>query len=319
MSASTEVRIIIVMAIHQHFLTDAKRITVLGAGSAISPKRIVVHYTAGSSLSGAVTTLKKRGLSYNVLIDKDGSVHQARAFNRRAGHAGRSNWKAAGGLTNGSTLNRDSIAISLVNLGLHRYFRNGRWWYGYANGKVRPPSVADEDANKLSSIYEPRLKAHWAPYPDVQVAACRRVIAEIVGHYADIEEIVGHDDIAIDYKSDPGPSLPVQEWRTAFDKEGGLGLAAEVDSPDGKLNLRDRPYHMGGQVIGVLNQGARVYVRSVTYASRNNSAALIRPSSGRALTGWASVDIDGSNKHAGFVYMRYLTKNPLAPAYAKKL
>lgn len=307
------------MAIRNHFLVGARRISRLGHGSVISPTKIVVHYTAGSSLSGAVSTLEARNLSYNILIEKSGRVHQARAFNRRASHAGRSNWKSNSGLTNGSSLNGHSIGISLVNLGVHGYFRHGQWWYGYKNGQVRRPSVADQDANKLSSIYNPHLEPHWEPYPTAQVVACRDLIEEIVRAYPEIDEIVGHDDIAIDYKSDPGPSLPVQSWRQEFGKEGNLGMAAQVDSPDGELNVRDRPFHQNGKVIAVLNQGDSVYIRSVTYASARSSAALVRPRSGRALTGWASIDTDGTNRHAGFVYLRYLSSNPLARNYAREL
>lgn len=278
-----------------------------------------MHYSAGSSLSGAITALKNRGLSYNFLIDKDGSIHQARPFNRRSSHAGRSNWKADGGLKNASSLNGSSIGISLINLGLHDFFKHGKWWHGIKKGKVQPPSVAAASANNLSSIYAPRRQPHWEPYTSAQISSCRALIDGILNEYDTIDEIIGHDDIAIDDKFDPGPALPVQKWREEFGMEGSLGLAANVDSPDGELNMRDRPIHRGGQVIKVLKQGDQVHIRSVTYASRKSSATLISPSKGRALTGWASVDIDGSNKHAGFVYMGFLTDTPLSSAFEAQL
>jgi len=307
------------MPIENHFLKGPKRINVLGTGSVIRPTRIVLHYTAGSTLSGAISTLRKKGLSYNVLIDINGSVHQARGFNRRAGHAGRSNWKESEGLSNSSTLNADAIGISFVNLGKFGYFSQGRWWYGYKNGKVRQPSIADQDANKLSSIYEPRRKPHWSAYTDEQIASGHRVLSEIIEHYPDIEEIVGHDDIAIDYKPDPGPALPLQEWRKEFGREGSLGLKAKVVVSGDQLNLRDRPIHLDGQVIGTLDHGAEVHIRSVTYSSKNSPATLVKPSGGRALTGWCSVDIDASNTHAGFVYMGYLSRTPLKSSYSSRL
>lgn len=40
----------------------------------VKPTKIVIHHTAGGSLSGAVSHLKKLGLGYHYLIDKDGSV-----------------------------------------------------------------------------------------------------------------------------------------------------------------------------------------------------------------------------------------------------
>jgi N-acetylmuramoyl-L-alanine amidase len=309
------------MKIEDGIVSTAKAIPGLGTGSPMTPTFIVVHYTAGSTLSGAVQALKSSGLSYNILIDKDGSFHQARRLDRSSAHAGRSNWKAAGGLTNQSSLNGTGIGIALVNLGLHDFFHSGRWWYGYNAGtKVHtPPSVRDQDANKKSSIYAPRRQQHWDPYTPEQIEAARRLVGAILAAFPTITEIVGHDDIAIDGKFDPGPDFPLQDFRTEFDRHGGLGLASQVNSPDGRLTLRDRPHHMGGQKIGELAQGDRVHIRSVTYIGRSNPAALIKPSSGRALTGWASVDIDGSNRHGGFVSLRYLTNTPLAPAYRAQL
>lgn len=307
------------VSITDHFVDEATRITRLGTGSVISPTRIAVHYTAGHTLDDAIDALERKGLSYNVLIDKDGSLHQARALNRRAGHAGRSNFKAQSGLKNTSSINGNSISISLVNLGHHSYFSGGYWWYDRRNGQFRRPRVRDVDANKKAAIYSPGNIVHWDPYTNDQIASCKELISAIVTEYPNISEIVGHDDVSINDKFDPGPDLPLQSWREELGKEGGLGLSSAVNSPDGTLNLRDRPSYLGGRVIDTLNQGDQVHIRSVAYVGGNRSAALINSSSGRALTGWASVDIKGNNTHHGFVYMGYLTQTPLLPEYEDKL
>lgn len=36
---------------------------------------VILHHTGGMSLSGAVSTLKARGLSYHYIIERDGKVH----------------------------------------------------------------------------------------------------------------------------------------------------------------------------------------------------------------------------------------------------
>ena len=305
--------------ISDHYVQKATKITTLGQGSKILPTKLVIHYTAGSSLRGAVAALKKRDLSYNILIDVDGTVHQARALNRRAGHAGRSNFKADSGLHNGSSLNSSSVAISLVNLGLHGFFSGGFWWHGRRNGKLQPPKVADSKANKIASIYSPGNSAHWDPYTKAQIKACNSLIEAILEEYPNITEIVGHDDVSINDKFDPGPDMNLQGWREKYNKEGALGFAAQVNSPDGELNLRDRPQYLGGKKIATLKQGDSLHIRSVSYVSGRSSAALVNVSKGRALSGWASVDVSGDNKHDGFVYMGYLTKTPLRRDYAKKL
>lgn len=309
------------MQIIDGFFKDAKKITTLGVGQKMAPTFIVIHYTAGSSLSGAVTTLQAEGYSYNILINKDGSIHQARALDRTAAHAGRSNWKSLNNVNNLSSLNANSIGISLVNLGMYPYFSEGKWWYGYDKGtkKFLKPSVADPQANKKSSIYAPGRSLHWEPYPAAQIEACRRVVASIVANVPTIEEIVGHDDIAIDGKSDPGPDFPMENFRQQFAKTGGLGLSAKVKSPDGVLILRDRAGHLDGKEVGRLTNGDIVHVRSVTYVGGSSGAALVPSPGNRALSAWASVDTTGTNRHAGFVHMRYLDRTPLDAPLAAKL
>jgi N-acetylmuramoyl-L-alanine amidase len=296
-----------------HFVDGANVVNLGTNGSPMSPTRIVIHYTAGSTLSGAVSTLTSKKLGYNILIDKDGSLHQTRPFTRSANHAGRSNWKAASGLTNASSLNGTSIGISLVNLGQFGYYSAGRWWWG---GPGSGPSVDDAAANKHSLIYRPNRPTHWTPYEPNQLKVCRDLVEALCNRYPDIVEIVGHDDIAISQKSDPGPVCPVAKWRRDFGKEGPLGLASKVKSSDGELNLRDLPSD-SGKVIKVLKNGDDLHIRSVAYTSA--SKGLVNGGSQRALSRWASVDIAGTNTHAGFVDMRYLTVRPLAPAYAAAL
>lgn len=299
-----------------HWIAGAATIDLGMSAASMSPRLIVVHYTGGSTLRSAVDTLRSNGLSYHVLIDLDGSCHQARPFDRPAAHAGRSNWKASAGLVNGSSLNGSSIGISLVNLGAFGHFAQGRWFWDWRDGAGYGPSVADAEAGKHPLIYAPRRPVHWTPYRPAQIDACEALIGALVERYASIEEIVGHHDIAIDAKSDPGPLVPLERWRRRFSRQGGLGPAARVSSPDGRLNLRDRP-DAGGAVIRALRNGDTVHIRSVAYSS--SSRGLVRGGGGRALTAWASVDADGSNTHGGFVHMRYLTRNPLAPAYAARL
>jgi len=70
---------------------------------------IVVHATAGSSLSGALSALRQRELSYHYIIEKDGTVTKCVPISRVAWHAG----KSLG--PQGSNVNQYSIGISLVN------------------------------------------------------------------------------------------------------------------------------------------------------------------------------------------------------------
>lgn len=91
------------------------------------PVLVVLHATAGSTLLGALQTLRDRGLSYHFLIDRDGSVIQAVDPKRVALHAGSSYGplEAAAGVSRrqdkdgffeaGCSVNPCSIGISFVN------------------------------------------------------------------------------------------------------------------------------------------------------------------------------------------------------------
>ena len=88
---------------------------------------IVMHSTAGSSLAGAVSTLRARGYGYHYLIDKDGSVWKGCPIARSVGHAGnsygpREEERDVGRRQNsraefiaGCSVNGYSIGISFVN------------------------------------------------------------------------------------------------------------------------------------------------------------------------------------------------------------
>jgi len=76
---------------------------------------VVLHATAGSTLGGAVSTLRAKGFSYHYIIEdarngRDGLVHKCVPVSREAFHAG----KSVGPL--GSNVNRYSIGVCFVNL-----------------------------------------------------------------------------------------------------------------------------------------------------------------------------------------------------------
>lgn len=51
---------------------------------------IVIHYTAGRSLSGAINALYAKDLAYNFIIDLDGKIYKCVGYTRQCGHAGSS-------------------------------------------------------------------------------------------------------------------------------------------------------------------------------------------------------------------------------------
>lgn len=80
---------------------------------------VVLHWTAGGGLKGAIATLSYRSFSYHYLIDRDGTIWKCIPTNRAGRHVG---WDVKGlvrsrGPNGPGTVNRTSIGISFVNWG----------------------------------------------------------------------------------------------------------------------------------------------------------------------------------------------------------
>lgn len=76
---------------------------------------IVLHATAGSTLAGAISTLRKKGFGYHYILDQDGTVWKCAPIASSVAHAGESVGPQ------GSSCNRYSIGVCFVNLndGVH--------------------------------------------------------------------------------------------------------------------------------------------------------------------------------------------------------
>ena len=132
---------------------------------------IVLHYTA-SDLPRSLYLLSEKQVSSHYLIaEKPATVYRLVDENRRAWHAGESQW-------NGRTwLNSSSIGIEMVNRG----------YTDTAEGKV------------------------WQPWSEQQIDALVLLLKDIMQrHHLTADSIVGHSDIAPQRKMDPGPAFPWQ-------------------------------------------------------------------------------------------------------------
>jgi len=168
----------------------------------ISPIYLIMHYTAGPTLDGAVSWFKnpQAQASAHLVIDRDGSMVQMVAFNRRAWHAGKSQWG------NLSGMNQYSIGIELVNAGKLSKNANGQWltW----SKKVIPSEDVTVAKHKDESS-----EAGWHEYTEAQIE-----VASMVGlllHKAyNFTDVLGHDDVSPGHKVDPGPVFPMNSFRS---------------------------------------------------------------------------------------------------------
>ena len=122
----------------------------------------ILHHTGGRSLSGAVSTLKSRGLAYHYMIDRDGKIVPFMADNAVAYHAGSTdkkpkigNWNTLGiaavANDNKDVTKEQMIAAIKLNQDL-----SGKFGYGsqnvFGHGQVTSRKGADEGTALVDAI-----------------------------------------------------------------------------------------------------------------------------------------------------------------------
>ncbi len=221
------------------------------------PDTVIIHYTAGSSMSSAVDTLKKPSVkaSAHLVIDRDGKVCQLIGFNRIAWHAGRSSWQ------NRSGINKFSIGIELVNAGeLQLSGSQFVSWFGHRYEQEEVIEAVHRNQRKTS---------FWHAYTQAQIEACFEVCHVLKENYQ-IEFILGHEEIAPRRKTDPGPAFPLDKLRShildrrddtleqpisqSFDAEGFITARVTAN----RLNFRQQPYASAPMAGEPLNIDTRV-------------------------------------------------------------
>ncbi len=137
---------------------------------------IVLHYTS-SDLPDSLKTLSQGGVSAHYLLPADqAKIYRMVDENRRAWHAGDSQWRGR------TWLNASSIGIEIVNP-------------GYTDGP------------------EGR---HWHAYPQAQIDRLIVLLKDLQArHGVTPVNIVGHSDIAPQRKVDPGPLFPWRQLAAA--------------------------------------------------------------------------------------------------------
>jgi N-acetylmuramoyl-L-alanine amidase len=245
----------------------------------ITPSLLVMHFTAGGGLAGAVSWFSNPAAqaSAHIVIGRDGEVAQCALFNRRAWHAGGGTWRGR------SDINSWSIGIEMVNWGkLKKVGTTWRTWTQatYA-GHVGDPTVDVLEAPHRNAPGEGILG--WPTYTDAQLTKAIEVAHVIVAQYG-ITEIIGHEDFRTD-KTDPGPAFPLGSFRSRVlgREEGGPQPIVTMVTTD-VVNIREGagttfPKKQGGP----LPKGQPVEVKGTDGDWRFVHLVL---ASGNQLTGW---------------------------------
>ena len=160
---------------------------------------LIIHYTTGTNPSQTINwfTSPKAMAVAHLLITREGEIIQFVPFNIVAWHAGYSQW------ADRTSLNRYSIGIELDNAG--RLVRDGMLWKRISN------TFTDDQV--MEAIHKLQTeKMGWEKYPQAQLDALREVSKLLKATYNFID-VLGHDDVSLSGKLDPGPAFDTVGFR----------------------------------------------------------------------------------------------------------
>lgn len=174
------------------------------------PKYLVMHYTAGTSPTGARDWLlnKQAKASAHLIVgEAPEQTWQICPFDEIAWHAGKSFYQGISGL------NSYSIGIEVVNAGILTQGVD-RKWRTYT-GQVVPEERVVVSAHQRGGPFR-----GWMTYSPQQLEWLEILTIAILNNYPSIKEIVGHDDIAWPRKTDPGPAFPMTRFQNLLEHRG---------------------------------------------------------------------------------------------------
>ena len=215
------------------------------------PDTIVIHYTAGNSITSSVNWLTnpEARASAHLVIGKEGEIYQLAPFNIITWHAGRSSWKGRGGL------NKYSIGIELENSGYLIKKPDG-----YCN--VWDKKIPEEKIILATHANEKKERA-WESYTQLQLETLEKVCLVLIKQY-EIKEVVGHDEISPGRKQDPGPAFAMDKFREKMligrDSDDSIKVNGKGLVTANYLNIRREPAASGSLVTEPLPAGTKLEI-----------------------------------------------------------
>lgn len=256
-------------AIRNGRVSGARFVPARVSGGEIRPTLIVLHDTAGRLDKGSSVRWFQDPTcqtSAHFVVERDGEVVQMVRTDRKAAHAGKSQWRGR------AFCNAFAVGIEIVSPG--KLDASGRAWFGPSGvtGIVRSATPEHGDG-------------WWLPYTQAQIEAVKSLCRAIVAEYPDCNEIVTHWQISPGRKIDTSPLLPLDEIR-AFALGGTDPAAPDTDDdfdPSWTAEATDAPASMATSTTGntavALGGGG-----TVTVATEISTAAAKVAASGKTPT-----------------------------------
>ncbi|HJR79985.1 MAG TPA: N-acetylmuramoyl-L-alanine amidase [Anaerolineales bacterium] len=166
----------------------------------IGPKYIVIHFTTGTRLESTIAHFRNElsGVCTHLLVGRDGRIIQFLPFNKIAFHAGYSWWEGD------SSLNRFSIGIELDNAGFLKKT---------ADGWVRKSTPIPKRRVKSAVHWRESKERDWEKFTRTQLQVTLEIVHALKERYGTIVEILGHDEVNLRERLDPGPLFPMERFR----------------------------------------------------------------------------------------------------------
>lgn len=285
------------MKIVSHKLVGVSYRAAQSAGGEMKPTVIVLHDTAGRlDKCSSVRWFESPdcNTSAHFVVERDGTITQMVACNRKAWHAGASSFEGREGV------NSFGIGIEIVNPG--KLDAAGRAWFHKKTEKGFEPA-------RLQHV---KTKAHgdgyWMEYTAEQIEAVTVICKALALSYP-ITAITTHYEISPGRKIDPNPLFPLEELRAAVfspapaeePAEAEVAISetvsaepAELAAPQEEVSSVSKPGLLSSRNFARVNemadQGSRIagWIRSVkrwfwgTTATVGGATALIDTNKGSA-------------------------------------
>lgn len=245
-------------------------------GGTITPTIVILHDTAGrldkhNSRDYLARTSKA---SVHFVVERDGSISQLVATNKRAGHAGQSSYHGR------RDCNDFSIGIEIVNPGRMTRGVGGAvlsWWgqdFGHGGG-VGGYTLADITTPEHG-------EGVWMAYTPEQIEAVQDLLAALFAGIKTLTDITTHWYVSPGRKVDTNPLFPLDAIRarilgrddpadTAAERGSAqvdAGEFVQIEAPGATLNLRRWP-SFNPNVIATIPDNAIVPVnRDGTFGGR---------------------------------------------------
>lgn len=219
------------LTIKNHWVQEAKELSTKkkGPGKLDGPHGIVMHYTAGWTTDGDITTLttSDRQASVQFILGRKGreELYQCMPANWRAWHAGPSKYKGYNGINN------YFIGIEICNAGWIKKQSNGNYVDEYGQRIDPEGRFLDYKSRYTASMpkdwhheYHPRLAKGdyaWEPFTVQQLDALDELTLALIAYYPTIKHIVSHEEIDTrGWKTDPGPVFPMRRYLKLLENRG---------------------------------------------------------------------------------------------------